>query len=103
MDEPDDDAPIELPIDGTLDLHAFHPRDVKELVPDYLAECRARGILQVRIIHGKGSGALRRTVHAILSRLPEVDRFGLAMEDAGGWGATHVRLRAPAEDQGRHG
>jgi DNA-nicking Smr family endonuclease len=103
MDEPDDDTPIELPIDGTLDLHAFHPRDVKELVPDYLAECRARGILEVRIIHGKGTGALRRTVHAILSRLPEVDRFGLAMEDTGGWGATRVRLRAPAEDQGRHG
>jgi DNA-nicking Smr family endonuclease len=102
MDELDGDTPIELPIDGTLDLHAFHPRDVKELVPDYLAECRARGILEVRIIHGKGTGALRRTVHAILSRLPEVDCFGLAMEDAGGWGATLVRLRAPAEDQGRH-
>ena len=71
-------------------------------MPDYLAECRERGILEVRIIHGKGTGALRRTVHAILSRLPEVDSFGLAMEDAGGWGATLVRLRAPAEDRGPH-
>ena len=51
--------PIELPIDGTLDLHAFHARDVKELVPDYLAACRERGILDVRIVHGKGTGALR--------------------------------------------
>jgi DNA-nicking Smr family endonuclease len=102
MDELDGDTPIELPIDGTLDLHAFHPRDVKALVPDYLAECRARGILEVRIIHGKGTGALRRTVHAILSRLPEVDRFGLATEEAGGWGATRVRLRPTTEDQGRH-
>lgn len=102
MDEADDDIPIDLPIDGTLDLHTFKPRDVKELVPDYLAECRERGILEVRIIHGKGTGALRRTVHAILSRLPEVASFGLALEDAGGWGATLVTLRAPAEDRGQH-
>ena len=85
-----------------MDLHTFQPRDVKELVPDYLAECRERGILEVRIIHGKGTGALRRTVHAILSRLPEVASFGLALEDAGGWGATLVTLRAPAEDRGQH-
>jgi DNA-nicking Smr family endonuclease len=98
----DDDIPIELPIDGTLDLHTFHPRELKELVPDYLAECRARGILEVRIIHGKGTGALRRTVHAMLSRLPEVASFGLAMEDAGGWGATLVTLRAPAEEREQH-
>jgi len=102
MDEADDDTPIDLPIDGTLDLHTFQPRDVKELVPDYLAECRERGILEVRIIHGKGTGALRRTAHAILSRLPEVASFGLALEDAGGWGATLVTLRAPAEDRGQH-
>jgi DNA-nicking Smr family endonuclease len=102
MDEAEDDIPIALPIDGTLDLHTFQPRDVKELVPDYLAECRERGILEVRIIHGKGTGALRRTVHAILSRLPEVASFGLALEDAGGWGATLVTLRGPAEDRGQH-
>jgi DNA-nicking Smr family endonuclease len=102
MDEADDDTLIDLPIDGTLDLHTFRPRDVKELVPDYLAECRERGILEVRIIHGKGTGALRRTVHAILSRLPEVASFGLALEDAGGWGATLVMLRAPAADRGQH-
>ena len=102
MDEADEEIPLDLPIDGTLDLHTFQPRDVKALVPDYLAECRARGILDVRIIHGKGTGALRRTVHAILSRLPEVDSFRLAMEDAGGWGATLVTLRAPAEDRGQH-
>jgi DNA-nicking Smr family endonuclease len=99
MGELDDDIPIELPIDGVLDLHTFHPRDVKALVPDYLAECRERGIFEVRIIHGKGTGALRRTVHAVLSRLPEVASFGLAMETAGGWGATIVTLYPPADER----
>jgi dsDNA-specific endonuclease/ATPase MutS2 len=86
------DEPIEFPIDGTLDLHTFSPRDVKSLVPEYIAACRERGILSLRIIHGKGTGALRETVHAILSRLPEVDRFYLA-GDSSGWGATVVELK----------
>jgi DNA-nicking Smr family endonuclease len=99
MDEDIPFEPIELPIDGVLDLHTFHPREVKDLVPDYLAECRARGIFEVRIIHGKGTGALRRTVHAVLARRPEVASFKLAMEDAGGWGATLVTLHPSAEEQ----
>jgi len=66
-------------------------------VRDYLALCRERGILCVRIIHGKGTGSLRTTVHSILSRLPEVVSFKLAMEDEGGWGATIVVLRPPPE------
>jgi DNA-nicking Smr family endonuclease len=88
----DEDNLIELPIDGMLDLHTFQPRDVKDLIPDYLAECRERGILHVRIVHGKGTGALRRTVHAVLDRLPEVTAYQLAGEDAGGWGATLVTI-----------
>jgi DNA-nicking Smr family endonuclease len=94
--KPDDlDLPgsIELPIEGALDLHTFQPRDVKDLVPDYLAACRQKGIYQVRIIHGKGTGALRETVHSILRRLPEVVSFSLAGEFAGSWGATVVSLR----------
>jgi DNA-nicking Smr family endonuclease len=98
---PEDDAapgesdPVELPIDGVLDLHTFHPREVKDLVPEYLRACRERGILEVRVIHGKGTGALRRTVHAVLSRLPEVDSYRLADETAGSWGATLVVLKPP--------
>jgi len=87
-----DDEPIELPIDGTLDLHTFHPRDVEDLVPDYIAACRARGIFELRIIHGKGTGALRETVHALLAKRPEVESFGLAPDGGGNWGATVVRL-----------
>ena len=92
----DDSEPADLPIDGVLDLHTFRPQDVKDLIPEYLAECRRRGILRIRIIHGKGTGALRETVHAILRRRPDVESFSLADETAGGWGATVLRLRSPA-------
>jgi DNA-nicking Smr family endonuclease len=90
----DPEQPVELPIDGILDLHLFRPSDVKELVREYLAACREKGILDVQIIHGKGTGALRRTVHALLEKLPEeVAGFRTADETSGGWGATWVRLR----------
>jgi DNA-nicking Smr family endonuclease len=77
----------EYPIDGVLDLHAFAPADVGDLVPEYLRVCREQGLLRVRIIHGKGTGALRRSVHHLLERLPYVREFRLA-DDASGWGAT---------------
>jgi DNA-nicking Smr family endonuclease len=99
-DEADDESgSIEIPIDGTLDLHTFDPRDLKELIPGYLETCREKGILQVRIIHGKGSGALRRTVHSILGRISSVSSFRLAGENAGGWGATLVTLSPPTTKQ----
>jgi dsDNA-specific endonuclease/ATPase MutS2 len=87
---------IEQPIDGTLDLHTFQPGEVKDLVPEYLDECRKRGILQVRIIHGKGTGALRKTVLSILEKLTSVDSFRTAEESAGSWGATIVTLKRGA-------
>ncbi len=84
---------IEIPIDGILDLHTFLPGEVKDLIPDYLLACREKGILRVRIIHGKGSGTLRQTVQAILQKIPEVSSFRQADEEAGGWGATIVILK----------
>lgn len=102
-DDDDDDEEwipevVELPIDGVLDLHTFAPREVKELVVDYLTACREHGILEVRVIHGKGTGALRRTVHATLDRLPWVASYGLASSASGGWGATVVALRPPGDE-----
>jgi DNA-nicking Smr family endonuclease len=91
MEEPET---IDYPIDGLLDLHTFNPREVKGLIVEYLEACRERGILHVRIVHGKGTGQLKRTVHAVLGRLPAVEWFRLAGHDAGGYGATEVGLLA---------
>ena len=88
-----DEPPIVVPIDGTLDLHTFRPSELSDLLPAWLEECRERGILEVRVIHGKGTGALRRSVEALLARSPLVSRFGPAGEEAGGWGATLATLR----------
>ena len=84
--------PIEFPINDVLDLHTFHPKEVADLIDDYLAACREKGIHEVRIIHGKGSGTLRRRVHSILDRNSLVTSFTQAPPEAGGWGATIVRL-----------
>ncbi len=88
------DDPVAMPIDGVLDLHMFRPQEIRELVPEYLDLCRERGILSVRIIHGKGIGVQREMVHAILRRHPAVVSFGHP-GDRGSWGATVVEL-APA-------
>ena len=96
------DEPIQVPIDGVLDLHTFSPREIKDLVPDYLAACRERGIFQVRIIHGKGTGNLRRSVHSILSKHPEVASFTLDHPQYGGWGATIVHLRKLETSNNQH-
>ena len=95
-DNPFGESPVELPIDGVLDLHPFRPREVKAVVSDYLAACLERRIPRVRIIHGKGIGALKRTVHHLLERHPEVIEFHLDNDLFSGSGATIVRLRPPS-------
>jgi DNA-nicking Smr family endonuclease len=93
MVSPDSLSPVPLPITGELDLHTFDPRDLNELLPAWLAECRACGLQSVRIIHGKGTGTLRARVHVLLQRSPLVAEFHLGNERTGSWGATVVTLR----------
>jgi len=103
-DPPPGPVPVELPMDGVLDLHTFQPREIGGLIPGWLAACQERGLLELRIIHGKGIGNLRRTVHAILSRHPEVTRYSLAGPHYGGTGATIVHLRpSPSKAAGDAG
>ena len=87
------ETPVPLPITGELDLHTFRPGDLGELIPAYLDECAARGIHEVRIVHGKGTGTLRTTVHVLLKRCPQVASYRLGNETSGSWGATIVTLR----------
>lgn len=89
------DDPVDLPIDGVLDLHAFDPKDVKDLVPAYIEECLLHGITELRIIHGKGTGTLKGIVHGLLEKNPHVASFSDAGMGGGGWGATAVRLKSP--------
>ena len=86
------DEPTPLPLDGVLDLHTFRPDEIGDLIREYVAECRARRILRIRIIHGKGTGQLRQGVHALLRKMAEVESYQLAGPALGGWGATIVTL-----------
>ena len=92
-----DDESIELPIDGTIDLHTFQPKEVKQLVPDYINACLENGIYQLRIIHGKGTGTLRKIVQGILEKHPSVAGFRHEGGSGGGWGATVVDLQQPSD------
>jgi DNA-nicking Smr family endonuclease len=86
-------APVSVPITGELDLHTFRPSDLGELIPAYLEACLARGITEVRVVHGKGTGTLRMTVHALLRRSALVRSFRSGDESTGSWGATLVTLQ----------
>lgn len=92
MTDFEEEEPVEIPINGVLDLHPFAPRDLKTLIPDYIEECKALGILELRFIHGKGVGNIRRSVHALLERNVKVKSFRLAGSGEGSWGATLVTL-----------
>ena len=87
-----DTEPVQIPVNGVLDLHTFLPKEVASVVDEYLRACLEKGIDEVRIIHGKGKGVLRRTVHALLEKHPKVLDFRI---DSGpsSWGTTIVRLK----------
>jgi DNA-nicking Smr family endonuclease len=86
------DEPVVLPIGDVLDLHSFKPQDIPSVVEEYLGECRRSGILQVRLIHGKGAGVQRAIIRSLVDKNPSVISFEDAPAEAGGWGATIVRL-----------
>lgn len=85
-----------LPVEDALDLHAFAPRDVPAVVRDYLDAALARGFMEVRLIHGRGTGVQRDRVRAVLAEHPDVVAFADAPPARGHWGATIVRLRPRA-------
>ena len=88
-DEDDIAAP---PLTDELDLHTFLPKECADVVEEYLHAAQAQGMTVVRIIHGKGTGTLRRIVHGVLDRHPAVARYALADGASGSWGATLVEL-----------
>jgi DNA-nicking Smr family endonuclease len=87
-----DEPPVEIPLTGELDLHAFAPRDIPSVVEEYVAACAARGIKTLRLVHGRGTGTQRAVVARVLRSLPHVVSFGDASPASGGWGATIVHL-----------
>jgi len=89
----DPERPHRVPIEDRIDLHAFSPAEVRELLEEYLSLAVSAGFRQVRIIHGRGTGVQRRIVRSLLSRHPLVAGYADAPPEAGGWGATAVRLR----------
>ena len=91
------DDPVAIPINGILDLHAFRPEDVLDVVREYIEACRGQGIRRIRIIHGKGKGVQRSAVRKLLEKHEGVASFSDAPLEAGGWGATIIELVTPQE------
>jgi len=86
-------GPVVVPIEDSIDLHPFSPKDIPSVVEEYLEQCIHAGIFEVRIIHGRGKGVQREIVRSILEKHPLVTSFKDAPAEAGGWGATVVELR----------
>ncbi len=85
--------PIRIPIEDSIDLHSFSPKEIPSLLGEYLQECIKAGIYEVRIIHGKGTGRQRKMVHSFLEKSSLVESFHLGPPTAGSWGATIALLR----------
>lgn len=93
MSSGEESDPVRIPITGELDLHTFRPEDTASLLEEYFTSCQQQDLLHVRVVHGKGTGTLRETVHACLRRSGRVASFALGDETSGGWGATLVTLK----------
>ena len=94
MSEGDD--PVILPIEDSIDLHTFAPRDIPDIVESYLEAAHEEGLEEVRIIHGRGKGFQKERVRQVLEKSDLVEGFEEATPDRGGWGATVVTLKRGA-------
>lgn len=93
-DDPSSDGePVEIPIEDSIDLHTFAPRDILEVVKAYLEAAAGAGLVEVRLIHGKGKGVQRGRVQQLLAESPHVEHFQDAPPGRGAWGATLVWLK----------
>lgn len=99
-DEYQDDLPwelgggsVEVEIRDVLDLHSFKPREIRDVVLEWLDAAWAMGFRELRLIHGRGIGTQRQIVRSVLSKHERVSSFSDAPADAGGWGATLITLR----------
>jgi DNA-nicking Smr family endonuclease len=100
-DSASDQDLVVVPIEDSIDLHTFQPRDVASVVEEYLHEAQRLGLREVRVIHGRGKGVQRRIVQGVLERHPAVESFASAPATRGGWGATVVWLKARRAGRGR--
>ena len=93
---------VRIPIEGSIDLHTFQPKEILSLLEEYLLECQKKGLREVRIIHGKGKGVQRTIVHSLLERSSLVESYETAPLESGAWGATLVYLRRANSDSCEH-
>ncbi|MCB9480421.1 MAG: Smr/MutS family protein [Desulfobacteraceae bacterium] len=85
--------PVSIEITNELDLHNFNPKEIEDLVEEYIYQCVKLDILEIRIIHGKGKGILKKKVQNILAKNPYVKNFKTASPTSGFWGATTAVLK----------
>jgi dsDNA-specific endonuclease/ATPase MutS2 len=95
MDDEEPEEPVELPVENSIDLHSFAPRDIPSVVDSYLEAAREAGFEEVRVIHGRGKGVQKERVRQVLARSEHVIHFEEATPDRGGFGATVVKLKRP--------
>lgn len=98
-DDADADAPGLVPLEDSIDLHGFQPRDIPSVVEEYTRAAAEHGFREVRLIHGRGTGFQRQRVRQVLAACAWVEGFADAPPPRGGWGATVVWLRGlPSAD-----
>ncbi len=97
-DEDPEAEPVVLPIEDSIDLHPFAPKDIPSVVEAYLEAARDAGLEEVRVIHGRGKGVQKERVRQVLARNAHVAHFEEATPDRGGFGATVVRLKIKGPD-----